>query len=156
MMAFLCFARVSLMSNVALIWYFCIRVVLQFMFMMLIVCGAYLFCHADTLLSYCCQVWAFCALTPVVSNLCLILRCVCVCLLGACVAGPGRERGEFGTPAWLHSPFATNQLWASSASFSPPISHSQSMHTSCGRRTNENALIETQYLTHNWSFIKLT
>lgn len=31
---------------------------------------------------------------------CLILLvCVCVSLLGACVAGPGAERGEFGTPA---------------------------------------------------------
>lgn len=117
-----------------------------------IVCAASLFCHADTLLSHCCQVWALCALTPVVSNLCLILRCVCVSLLGACAAGARRERGEIGTPAWLHSPLATYQLWAHSASFSPHIPLSLSAHTSCGRRTNQNALIQTQYVTNNWSF----
>lgn len=126
-----------------------------------------LFCHADRLLSYTCQVWAWCALTPSVSNLCLILLCVyvcaracvracvrvCVCFLrGACVAGPGRERGEFGTPAWHHSASATNQLWASSVS----ISFSQSMHTCCSWITNENALIGIQSVTHNWSFIPLT
>lgn len=84
-----------------------------------------LFWGAETLLLYCCQVWA-----SLVSNLCLILRgvylCVCVCLLDACVAWPGGERREFGTPAWLHSPltyqtisFKLSQLpylhWSSSA-----------------------------------------
>lgn len=55
-----------------------------------IVCAAYLFCNADTLLSYCCEVWAFCALTPVVSNLCLILRGACVS--AGCLCSPARRR----------------------------------------------------------------
>lgn len=154
--------HVCLLCLRSAIWYFCICVVLHFMFMMLMVCAAYLFCHADTLLRHCCQVWAFCALTSVVSNLCLIplcvpvCVCVCVYLLGVCAARPGRERGEFGTPAWLHSRLATSQLQACSVSFLPPVYLSQHMLTSCGRRTNQNALTGTQYVTHNWSFLKLT
>ena len=65
----------------------------------IIVCAASLFCHADTLMSYCCQVRASCALAPVVSNLGLILRVVCVCVcLRVCVCRllvqPGQEERE--------------------------------------------------------------
>ena len=90
---------VSLMSTIPLILYFLHSRHLAVLVYDIIVCAASLFCHADTLLSYCCQVWASCALAPVVSNLGLILRGVCVCVcLRVCVCRllvqPGQEERE--------------------------------------------------------------
>lgn len=57
------------------------------------VCSAYMFCHADT--------WLPCAVTSNMSYpaVCVYVR---VCVLNACAAGSRGERGQFGTPAWLH------------------------------------------------------
>lgn len=98
MMALLCFARVSLMSDVALILYFYTAIMLQFMSMMLLFVQPTCFA---TLIHYCHIVVKFGHSVP---SLLLFLTCVLSCgvrvsLLGACVARPGGERGEFGTPA---------------------------------------------------------
>ena len=87
------------------------------MFMMLLLVQLNCFVMLP-LLSYCCQVWAFCALTPVVFNLCLILRCVCVCVC-VCVFACLRVR-VFAARLCSRAKRRERRVWyASLTSFSP-------------------------------------
>lgn len=137
---------VCLMSTVALTLYFYKALILQLMFMILFVQHP-LFCHVDTLLSHSCQVWALCALTPVVSNLCLILRsvCVCVCVFisAGCLCSRGQKRERRDWYASLTS-FCSRHLSAlSSLGFLFSTYSSQLVHTHLIWRENQSECFET-------------
>lgn len=140
---------VCLMPTVVLILYFYTALILQYMFMILLF--VQLRCFA-MLIHYCHIVVKS---GPRVPSLVLFLTCVlfcgvCVFVSAGCLCSRAktRERRDWYASPTSFSPRHLSAL-SSPSFFSPHIPLSQSAHTSCSRRTNQNALIHTQYVTNN-------